>query len=77
MATAVRTIRRRQSPASTQDGALQLCPFTPPDSPDLNDIEALSDDESNGRIGAAWIEVAGSDEVVLSICGRDRRLRIL
>ncbi len=79
MSTTVRTVRGSQSLASTHDSALAGLggAFTPPDILEVNEIEVLSDEALCGGIGAAWLEIAGSDQVVLSICGRDRRLRLL
>ena len=43
----------------------------------VNEIESLSDSCSGGGIGEALLEITDSTEpIVLSICGRDRRLHI-
>ena len=56
----------------------QLCvALAPADTVDVNEIEALSDDCLGAGIGAGLLETADTDHVVLSIGGRDRRLRIL
>ena len=55
----------------------QLCvALTPADTVDVNETEVLSDDHLGAGIGAGLLATADTDHVVLSICGRDRRLRI-
>jgi len=92
MSTAVRTVRSMPSAASEHGEILsglrrdqreefesrlrQLSVALTPTDVDVNEIEALSDDCSGAGIGAALPEIADTDHVVLSICGRARRLRV-
>ena len=44
---------------------------------DVDEVETLSDDWSGAGIGPALLDITDSTEpIVLTICGRDRRLQI-
>jgi hypothetical protein len=44
---------------------------------DLNEIDAISDSGWGGGTGTAMLDIADATEpIVLSICGRERRLRV-
>ena len=73
----LRALRREQSEVFEPRLRQLSVPWTPMDAVDVNEIEALSDDCSGAGIGAGLLEIADTDHVVVSICGRDRRLRIL
>jgi hypothetical protein len=55
----------------------ELCVSMTTDAADVDEIEALSDSCWGAGIGTPLLDIADSTEpIVLSICGRDRRLRI-
>jgi len=68
---------RREQREEFEARPRELCvSLTPTEGVDVNEIEALSD-SCWGAIGTALLDIADStDPIVLSICGRDRRLRI-
>lgn len=55
----------------------ELCvSLTSSDALDVNEVDAISDGWEAG-IGTAMLDIADATEpIVLSICGRDRRLRV-
>jgi hypothetical protein len=69
---------RREQREEFEARPRELCvSLTPTDAVDANEIEALSDSCWGGGIGTAMLDITDSTEpIVLSICGRDRRLRI-
>jgi hypothetical protein len=83
MSTTVRTVRRTSSTVPTHDEEFEawvrgLCVSpTPTDAVNVSEIEWLSDDCPGSGIGAEILEITESTEgIVVSICGRDRRLHI-
>jgi hypothetical protein len=69
---------RREQREEFEARPRELCvSLTPTDAGDVNEIEALSDSGWGAGIGAAMLDIThGTEPIVLSICGRDRRLRI-
>ncbi len=69
---------RREQREEFEARPRELCvSLTPTDAVDVNETEALSDSCWGGGIGTAMLGITdGTEPIVLSICGRDRRLRI-
>lgn len=69
---------RREHDEQFEAWVRRLCAsLTPNDAVNANGIESLSDNCWGGGIGEAILEITDSTEpIVLSICGRDRRLHV-
>lgn len=69
---------RREQREELEARPRELCvSLTPTGAADVNEIEALSDGGWGAGTGTAMLDITDcTDPIVVSICGRDRRLRI-